>query len=119
MKSNHDARARAKAEKEAEKARVEEEQRRDTDRRVNNLEDWLEDKRAARADVLAKIKERDRLKADLGNRKSLASQIRMKNITNLASDGPARKRRRGGDDDNFGANDDDWGVYRQITVGDN
>ncbi|KAG9255863.1 actin-related protein, ARP5 class [Emericellopsis atlantica] len=119
MKSNHDARARAKAEKEAEKARVEEEERRDTDRRVNNLEDWLEDKRAARAEVLAKIKERDRLKADLGNRKSLASQIRMKNITNLASDGPARKRRRGGDDDNFGANDDDWGVYRQITVGDN
>ena len=63
------------------------------------------------------MKDRERLKADLGNRKSLASQIRMKSIANLASDNPSKKRRRGGDDDNFGANDDDWGVYRQIAVG--
>ena len=67
--------------------------------------------------MLQKIKERDRLKADLGNRKSLASQIRMKTLANLASDAPGRKRRRGGDDDNFGANDDDWGVYRTVATG--
>ncbi|EGX92890.1 chromatin remodeling complex subunit (Arp5), putative [Cordyceps militaris CM01] len=121
LKSNHDARARAKAEKEAEKARVEEEERLDTDRRTNDLEGWLDEKRQARLATLQKIKERDRLKQDLGNRKSLASQIRMKSIANLASDQPTKKRRRagGGDDDNFGADDDDWGVYRQITVGDN
>jgi len=65
------------------------------------------------------MKERERLKQDLGNRKSLASQIRMKSIANLASDNPTKKRRRGGDDDDFGADDDDWGVYRQIAVGDN
>ena len=63
------------------------------------------------------MKDRDRLKADLGNRKSLASQIRMKALANLASDAPGRKRRRGGDDDNFGANDDDWGVYRTVAIG--
>lgn len=119
MKSNHEARARAKAEKEAEKARIEEEERLDRDRRENDLENWLEEKRQHRLETLAKIKERDLLKADLGNRKSLASQIRMKSIANLASDTPTKKRRRGGDDDNFGANDDDWGVYRQITVGEN
>ncbi|ORY63199.1 putative chromatin remodeling complex subunit [Pseudomassariella vexata] len=119
MKANHDARARAKAEKEAEKARVEEEERADRERRENDLEGWLEEKRVARNDTLQRIKDRDRLKADLGNRKSLASQIRMKSIANLASDGPRVKRRRGGDDDNFGANDDDWGVYRQIAVGEN
>ncbi|KAM3462894.1 hypothetical protein MY5147_005710 [Beauveria neobassiana] len=119
LKSNHDARARAKAEKEAEKARIEEEERLDRERRENNLEGWLEEKRQARLEALQKIKERDRLKQDLGNRKSLASQIRMKSIANLASDTPTKKRRRGGDDDNFGADDDDWGVYRQITVGDN
>ncbi|KAK6073040.1 chromatin remodeling complex subunit (actin) [Seiridium cupressi] len=117
MKSNHDARARAKAEKEAEKARVAAEEQADLDRRENDLEGWLEEKRAARAEVMQRMKERDRLKADLGNRKSLASQIRMKSIANLASDGPRGKRRRGGDDDNFGANDDDWGVYRDIAVG--
>lgn len=119
MKSNHDARARAKAEKDAEKARVEEVERLDNERRDTDLESWLDEKRQARLEALAKIKERDRLKQDLGNRKSLASQIRMKSIANLASDTPTKKRRRGGDDDNFGADDEDWGVYRQITVGDN
>ncbi|PHH69523.1 hypothetical protein CDD80_6663 [Ophiocordyceps camponoti-rufipedis] len=119
LKSNHEARARAKAEKEAEKARIADEERRDRERRENDLEGWLSDKRRARLQTLTKIKERDRLKQDLGNRKSLASQIRMKSIANLASDNPTKKRRRGNDDDNFGANDDDWGVYRQIAVGDN
>ncbi|KAI0409658.1 putative chromatin remodeling complex subunit [Xylaria palmicola] len=117
LKSNHEARARAKAEKEAERARVAEEERLDRERRDNDLEAWLEEKRIARESVLQRIKERERLKADLGNRKSLASQMRMKSIANLASDNPRGKRRRGGDDDNFGANDDDWGVYRQIAVG--
>jgi actin-related protein 5 len=117
LKSNHEARARAKAEKEAEKARVAEEERSDRERRENDLEGWLEEKRIARDNTLHRIKERERLKADLGNRKSLASQMRMKSIANLASDNPRGKRRRGGDDDNFGANDDDWGVYRQIAVG--
>lgn len=123
LKSNHEARARAKAEKEAEKARAAEEERLDRERRENDLEGWLEEKRVARDATLQRMKERDRLKQDLGNRKSLASQIRMKSIANLASDSPrgsggGSKRRRGGDDDNFGANDDDWGVYRQIQVGD-
>ena len=67
--------------------------------------------------LLQKIKDRERQKADLGNRKSLASQIRMKTLANLASDAPGRKRRRGGDDDNFGANDEDWGVYRTVATG--
>ncbi|KAK7956109.1 putative ARP5-Actin-related protein [Apiospora aurea] len=119
LKSNHEARARAKAEKEAEKARIAEDERLDRERRENDLEGWLEEKRAIRNETLMRMKELDRLKADQGNRKSLASQIRMKSIANLASDGPRTKRRRGGDDDNFGANDDDWGVYRQIAVGEN
>ena len=118
MKSNHDARARAKAEKEKEKARIAEEQRLDEERRENDLEGWLQERRTARAAMVQKLKDRERLKADLGNRKSLASQIRMKSIANLASDNPTKKRRRGNDDDNFGANDDDWGVYRQIATGD-
>lgn len=123
MKSNHEARARAKAEKEAEKARVAEEARLDEERRTNDLEGWLDERRQARIETLAKIKERDRLKQDLGNRKSLASQMRMKTLANLAADNPtgssSRKRRRGGDDDDFGADDADWGVYRNVAVGAN
>ena len=117
MKSNHDARARAKAEKEKEKARVAEEQRLDDERREKDPEGWIEERRIARQTMVQRIKDRERLKADLGNRKSLASQMRMKTLANLASDNP-KKRRRGGDDDTFGADDADWGVYRQVATGD-
>nr|6FHS_J Chain J, Arp5 [Thermochaetoides thermophila DSM 1495]8AV6_J Chain J, DASH complex subunit DAD4 [Thermochaetoides thermophila]8OO7_J Chain J, Actin-related protein 5 [Thermochaetoides thermophila]8OOC_J Chain J, DASH complex subunit DAD4 [Thermochaetoides thermophila]8OOF_J Chain J, Actin-related protein 5 [Thermochaetoides thermophila]8OOK_J Chain J, Actin-related protein 5 [Thermochaetoides thermophila]8OOP_J Chain J, Actin-related protein 5 [Thermochaetoides thermophila]8OOR_J Chain J, len=127
LKSNWEARQRAKAEKEAEKARLAEEARLDEERRKNDLEGWLEEKRQLRLAKLNQLKERERLKADLGNRKSLASQIRMKNIANLASDNPtgsgSRKRRRGGagadQDDDFGADDADWGVYRSVAIGAN
>ncbi|KAJ5691824.1 hypothetical protein N7462_001247 [Penicillium macrosclerotiorum] len=114
MKSNVEARARAKAEKEREKARREEEERLDREKRENDFENWIAERRANRQSILQKIKDRDRMKADLGNRKSLASQMRMKTLANLASDGP-KKRRRGGDDDDFGANDEDWGVYRTVA----
>ncbi|KAL8652031.1 MAG: hypothetical protein Q9226_004439 [Calogaya cf. arnoldii] len=117
MKSGYEARVRAKVEKELERARVAKEERLDNERRETDRDSWLEERRAARLTLLQKIKERDRLKADLGNRKSLASQIRMKTLANLASDQPGKKRRRGGDDDNFGANDDDWGVYRTVATG--
>ncbi|KAL8672120.1 MAG: hypothetical protein Q9168_003394 [Polycauliona sp. 1 TL-2023] len=117
MKSGYDARVRAKVEKELERARAAEEERLDNERRETDIDTWLEGRRAARLILLQKIKERDRLKADLGNRKSLASQMRMKTLANLASDQPGKKRRRGGDDDNFGANDDDWGVYRTVATG--
>lgn len=118
LKANHDARARAKAEKEAEKARQAELQRQDDLRREADLDSWVEERRAARSAVIQKIRERERLKSELGNRKSMAAQMRMKQIANLASDQPTKKRRRGGnDDDGFGADDDDWMVYREIQAG--
>ena len=49
LKSGVEARARAKIEKEQEKARKAEEQRLDDERRLNDLEGWLEDRRTARA----------------------------------------------------------------------
>lgn len=118
MKSNYEARLRAKAEKEREKARLAEEQRLDDEKREADLEGWSEERRQARLAIVQKIKDRERLKAELGNRKSLANQMRMKSIANLASDAPTKKRRRGGgDDDTFGADDADWGVYRTIATG--
>lgn len=136
MKSNHEARLRAKAEKEAERQRQEDLERADAAKREADLPAWLSTRHAARAAVLTKIKDRTRLRNELSDRKSLASQMRMKSIANLASDSPPSKKRRrgaggapgasggpggggGGDDDNFGANDDDWSVYRNITLGTN
>ena len=57
----------------------------------------------------------------LPNRKSAAAQQRMRNITALASEQDAsssdshRRRKRGDDEDTFGANDNDWSVYRTIN----
>lgn len=48
MKSGVEARARAKVEKEQERARIAEAERLDNERRVNDLEGWLQDRRAAR-----------------------------------------------------------------------
>ena len=117
LKSGVDARLRAKAEKERERIRLAEEERLDLEMRENNFDDWVAGRRAARDSLLTKIKERERLKQDAGNRKSLVSQMRMKTLANLASDGPKRKRRGGGEyDDDFGANDEDWGVYRTVAT---
>lgn len=48
MKSNIEARQRAKAEKEREKARREEEERLDREKRENDFENWVAERRAAR-----------------------------------------------------------------------
>jgi actin-related protein 5 len=122
LKANHEARARAKAEKEREQARKATEERLDHERREGDLPGWIDERRSARSAILQRLKDREKMKADLGNRKSLASQLRMKSIANLASDTPGKKRRRGGnpardDDDTFGADDADWGVYRAIAPG--
>ncbi|KAG8688408.1 Nuclear actin-protein involved in chromatin remodeling [Ceratobasidium sp. 395] len=42
---------------------------------------------------------------------------RMKNIASLASEEPTtKKRKKGGNSDTFGANDEDWAIYRKINV---
>ncbi|KAF8453607.1 hypothetical protein BGX38DRAFT_1268413 [Terfezia claveryi] len=136
MKSNWEARQRTKAEKEAEKARIAEEERRDAEMRENDLDAWISDKRAQREALLGKLEGRKKLKSELADRKSLAAQIRMKSLANLASDlpgggggasgvggplglggaaGGSRRRTNNPDaDDNFGANDEDWAVYRTL-----
>lgn len=117
MRSNYEARMRSKAEKQVKKARDEEIERLDEEKRLNDLDNWLEEKRKARNCLLEKIKEKKKLKADLNNRKSMASQMRMKSIANLASEQSFRRKRRRATEveDTFGANDEDWAIYRDIV----
>jgi actin-related protein 5 len=115
-KAGYEARMRAKAEKEAERQKQEERQAADDELRSNNFDAWLEGKRQSRHDLLDRLKVQRRLKAELNDRKSLASQMRMKSIANLASDTPNGKKRRKGDDDTFGANDADWNIYKDIST---
>ena len=103
-----------KAEKEAVRRREEEVQIADDEQRVNNFDSWLEGKRQSRNELMERLKIQRRLKAELNDRKSLASQMRMKSIANLASDAPNGKKRRKNDDDMFGANDADWNIYKDI-----
>lgn len=114
MKYGYDARIRAKAEKDAEKARLEAEAKADEERRIREPQAWITDKRIARQQILDKIKERKKLKAELTDRKSLASQMRMKHIAGLAATND-NKRKRKNDDDTFGMDDSDWHVYRDIA----
>ena len=113
-KAGYEARMRAKAEKEAERRRQEEEQLADDEARLRDFDGWLEEKRQTRNELMERLKIQRRLKAELNDRKSLASQMRMKSIANLASDTPNNKKRRKNDDDMFGANDADWNIYKDI-----
>lgn len=114
MKYGYDARVRAKAEKLVEKARLEEEARLDSEKRVKDSRTWISEKRAVRQQILDKIRDRQKLKADLNDRKSLASQMRMKQIAGLAATNDGKRKRRN-EDDTFGMNDDDWHVYRDVA----
>ena len=94
---------------------------RETRERTENLAAWLSKMRTQHQESIARIEERKRLREMLPNRKSAAAQQRMRNITALASEQDAsssdshRRRKRGDDEDTFGANDNDWSVYRTIN----
>ncbi|PWY99315.1 actin-like ATPase domain-containing protein [Testicularia cyperi] len=130
MKAGYDARLRAKAEKAEEKRLEQEAMERDEQERLNNPRAWSAQLRGEYDAAIQRIKERKRLKEMLSDRKSLAAQQRMKSITALASDAPpgsgsatptgGRKRKKAGGDaeDTFGANDDDWAIYREIQNAD-
>ncbi|CDS05618.1 hypothetical protein LRAMOSA08146 [Lichtheimia ramosa] len=116
MKANYDARERAKKAKEEAKAREEEEARLEEERRMRDPEKWIAEVKQKRQDVVDRIKKRRRLNMELADRRSRASQLRMRSIANLASDTPTgKRRRRGQEEDTFGADDEDWMIYREIS----
>ncbi|KNZ80015.1 Actin-like protein arp5 [Termitomyces sp. J132] len=116
MKAGFEARVRAKREKEREKAEKEEE-RKEEEERDMDLEGWSRKMRQEQENLINKIKERARRKAALGDRKSAAAQARMKSIANLANDDRLpKKKRKGGAEDMFGADDADWAIYRKINT---
>ncbi|KAF9903077.1 Nuclear actin-protein involved in chromatin remodeling [Linnemannia zychae] len=116
LKASHDARMRAKAAKAEEAAYQEELARQDAERREKEPQKWLEEIHTKRRELVDKIKAKKQLREQLSDRRSHASQLRMKSIAALASDAPPPKRRRKGqDEDTFGQDDEDWMVYREIS----
>lgn len=84
---------------------------------MRDFDAWVADKKRDLEDTVERLKLRREKKAQLGDRKSLAAQQRMKTITDMASDKPIvkKKRKKGEGDDTFGADDEDWLVYREIV----
>ncbi|THH32608.1 hypothetical protein EUX98_g1578 [Antrodiella citrinella] len=116
MKAGYDARERARKEKDREREEREAGEKREEDERDNDLEGWAIKMRREHEAIMNKIKERNRRKAALTDRKSAASQARMKNIAHLAADERVpKKRRKANGDDMFGADDADWAIYRKIN----
>ncbi|KAF8588490.1 actin-like ATPase domain-containing protein [Ramaria rubella] len=117
MKAGFEARMRARREKEREKAQREDEARREHEERERDLHGWAARIRAEHEAAMGKLRDRKRRKAALSDRKSATAQARMKTIASLASEFPTgKKRRKGNGEDTFGANDDDWAVYRKINT---
>ncbi|GBC10521.1 hypothetical protein RclHR1_00970022 [Rhizophagus clarus] len=115
-KSLHETRQRQKEAKELARRQQEEEERAEEQRRINDFEGWLNELKNNYESQLEKVKSLKRKKEQLMDRRSHASQLRMKSIANLASDTPNQKRRRRGqDEDTFGMDDNDWSIYKEIS----
>ncbi|CEG69759.1 hypothetical protein RMATCC62417_05776 [Rhizopus microsporus] len=116
MKANYDARQRAKKAKEEARLKEEEEARLEEQKRKEDPAGWVQSIKEKRQQVIDRLKKRKRLASELADRRSRASQLRMKSIANLASDSPTSKRRRkGAEEDTFGQDDEDWAIYREIS----
>ncbi|KAH8981543.1 chromatin remodeling complex subunit [Lactarius akahatsu] len=117
LKAGFEARARARREKEKALEERAAEERKEDEERAADPSAWVARVRAEHTSVMERIKERNRRKAALGDRKSAAAQARMKNIASLAADERvSKKRRKGGGEDMFGADDEDWAIYRKINT---
>ncbi|KAF8761135.1 Actin-like ATPase protein [Rhizoctonia solani] len=117
LKAGYEARLKARKEKEAARREKEEEERRELEERTSDPVGWASKLKEDHELLVDKLKLREKRKAALADRKSTANMNRMKSIANLASDEPAtKKRKKGGNSDMFGANDEDWAIYRKINI---
>ncbi|KAI3615652.1 chromatin remodeling complex subunit [Moniliophthora roreri] len=117
LKAGFEARARARKEKEREREEKEREEKKEEEERDADLGAWSRRMRQEQETLMARIKDRAKRRAALSDRKSAAAQARMKNIANLASDERVpKKKRKGGGEDMFGADDADWAIYRKINT---
>ncbi|QLG72535.1 hypothetical protein HG535_0D02430 [Zygotorulaspora mrakii] len=123
LKASSDARNKVKEEKERLAQEAEEREVQDRQWRESDLVGWIKDKRKKLSELVNRRKEKIKIKNEMKDRKSQISQNRMKNLATLAEDGARGNSKRtrqqatidNDPNDTFGANDDDWSVYNDIT----
>lgn len=125
LKGHLDARLRAQEEKRQEQAAQEQHQKEQAVWRARDLEGWCTSVRNQWTDIVGRIRHRSKTMESFKDRKSMAAQKRMKNLATLVQDDGGSKRRRrnaalatidNDPNDTFGANDDDWAVYRDVSM---
>ncbi|SCV05438.1 LANO_0H07492g1_1 [Lachancea nothofagi CBS 11611] len=123
MKANLDARIKAKEERIKKEQEEEETRIKDETWRKEDLHGWIKDKRNRLSGLIKSRKSKLKIKSDMKDRKSHAAQKRMKNIATLAEEDSRSSTKRSRQqatvdndpNDTFGANDEDWLVYNDIT----
>ena len=81
----------------------------------DNPEFYLAELYEKRKLLVDKIQERKKLRNELlGNNNRRSSQKRMQTLAQLGSDLP--KDKKGNIIDNFGMNDEDWNIYKSISL---
>lgn len=118
LKSMAEGRMRARAAREEEKRRRREKEEEQQRLRESNLSEWLEGIRAQRRAILEVQEQRKRKREELSDRRSGAAKARMRLLVQQAQGSETVTKGRGkkkADEDTFGANDDDWLVYKEIN----
>ncbi|XP_041369195.1 actin-related protein 5-like [Gigantopelta aegis] len=111
LKSARDGRARAQALQRAKRQKELEDEKRLEEKRLNNFQEWLNEVRQKRQQIVDARNKRRQRKADMAKRRTYASQQRMKIISQLAQNSKKSKK-----EDTFGKNDADWDVYKSINT---
>lgn len=110
LKNAREGRLKAQAVQREKRQKELEEEKKLEKRRLSDFQGWLKEVRQKRQKLLDGRNTRKQRKTDMAKRRTLASQQRMKIITQLAGGGTKKKKK----EDTFGQNDDDWQVYKEI-----
>ncbi|XP_063421405.1 actin-related protein 5-like isoform X1 [Mytilus trossulus] len=111
LKNAREGRLRAQALQIEKRQKEMEEERKLEQRRRKDFNGWLQEVRGRRQKLLDARTSRKQKKSDMAKRRTLASQQRMKMITQLAAGESSSTKKKA---DTFGQNDADWDVYKEI-----
>eukprot|EP00002_Diphylleia_rotans_P022302 TRINITY_DN436_c0_g1_i4.p1 TRINITY_DN436_c0_g1~~TRINITY_DN436_c0_g1_i4.p1 ORF type:complete len:689 (+),score=125.62 TRINITY_DN436_c0_g1_i4:47-2113(+) len=107
LKVLHDGRVRAKKKKEEQKLAMEQQESVDEAKRKEDLQGWLAEIHQRRNTIIQRKARLEEQRAQVNNRRSELSKKRMRLLASAAAEGDI--------EESFGANDEDWQVYKEMS----